>query len=441
MIKKIKQFLINKDQPLTEQIIINIIQIHESNNKLLFKKRGDYYDGDHPILLREMDDGRPNNKIVENMCSVITDNFAGYAVGLPVSYSGEDIDDILYSLQYNDVVAEDINFYKDALIYGRGVETQYIDTEGKNRFTTIDPKDIIPVYSDNLEKELLYVIRLIKVDNWEENNQLYYVDVYDRTNKITYQSQVGYNSLTKISEESHFFNQVPFCIFELDDSVTGCCDQIYSLQDALDSLTSDGVNEIDSFVNSYLVIKGATLDEEGLKEAKKKRCLLLDNDSSAEFLTRDANQTNIESTKTDIQNRIFEIAGCANFNDEAFGNASGIALRYKLLNMETRTSVWLDRFKKALQKRIELISYILKLKGDDQWVTIDIDFTRNVPQDSTEYATTVATLRGIVSDETLLQLLPFVDDPAEEAKKLEEQNERNMELYMNTGNLEDDEEQ
>lgn len=441
MIKKIKQFLINKDQPLTEQIIINIIQIHESNNKLLFKKRGDYYDGDHPILLREMDDGRPNNKIIENMCSVIVDNFAGYAVGLPVSYSGEDIDDILYSLQYNDVVAEDINFYKDALIYGRGVEVQYIDTEGKNRFTTIDPKDIIPIYSDNLEKELLYVIRLIKVDNWEENNQLYYVDVYDRTNKITYQSQVGYNSLTKIAEEPHFFNQVPFCIFELDDSVAGCCDQIYSLQDALDSLTSDGVNEIDSFVNSYLVIKGATLDEEGLKEAKKKRCLLLDNDSSAEFLTRDANQTNIESTKTDIQNRIFEIAGCANFNDEAFGNASGIALRYKLLNMETRTSVWLDRFKKALQKRIELISYILKIKGDDQWVTVDIDFTRNVPQDSTEYATTVATLRGIVSDETLLQLLPFVDDPAEEAKKLEEQNERNMELYMNTGNLEDDDEQ
>ena len=74
-------------------------------------------------------------------------------------------------------------------------------------------------------------------------------------------------------------------------------------------------------------------------------------------------------------------------------------------------------------------------------MTVDIDFTRNVPQDSTEYATTVATLRGIVSDETLLQLLPFVDDPAEEAKKLEEQNERNMELYMNTGNLEDDDEQ
>lgn len=431
MIKKIKQFLINKDQPLTEQIIINIIQIHESNNKLLFKKRGDYYDGDHPILLREMDDGRPNNKIVENMCSVITDNFAGYAVGLPVSYSGEDIDDILYSLQYNDVVAEDINFYKDALIYGRGVECQYIDTEGKNRFCTIDPKDIIPIYSDNLEKELLYVIRLIKVDNWEENNQLYYVDVYDRQNKITYQSQTGYNSLTKIAEEPHFFNQVPFCIFELDDSVTGCCDQIYSLQNALDNICSDGVNEIDAFVNCYLIVKGATLDEEGLKEAKKKRCLLLDNDSSAEFLTRDANQTNIETTKTDIQNRIFEIAGCANFNDEAFGNASGISLRYKLLNMETRTSVWLDRFKKALQKRIELISYILKIKGDDQWVTVDIDFTRNIPQDSTEYATTVATLRGIVSDETLLQLLPFVDDPAEEAKKLEAEREKSLELYMN----------
>ena len=436
--KKITQFYINKNEPLTNTMIINIIQQHISNNQVLFRSREDYYNGNHKILQRELDTGKSNERVVENLINVIVNNFSGFALGNPVTYSGDDIDEIIYNLKYNDVVAEDLNFYKSALIYGRGCEVQYIDGDGISRFTTVNPKEIIPIYSDDLEKTLIYVIRLITVPNYELNNQSYYIELYNESEKVTYTSIEGFSSITEIAREPHFYNQVPFCIFELDESLEGCCDQVFSLQDALDVVASDSVNEISEFVNSFLCIKGATATSEQLQDMKRLRCLILDPDSDAFFLTRDSNQTNIGPTKEDIENRIWEIAGCANFNDENFGTASGIALRYKLMNMNTRTSVWLDRFKQQLQKRIELISYILKLKGDEGWVEVNIDFTLNIPQDATEYASTVATLKGIVSDETLMGLLPFVEDPKSEIEKLKEQQESNMELFFNQPSREQD---
>ena len=44
-------------------------------------------------------------------------------------------------------------------------------------------------------------------------------------------------------------------------------------------------------------------------------------------------------------------------------------------------------------------------------------------------ATAVSQLNGIVSDETLLSTLPFINNPQEEAKKVQEQKERNMSMY------------
>lgn len=394
----------------------------------VFNKRDDYYSGKHVVLSRIMDVGRPNNKIVENLCNTIVDFFAGYAVGLPVTYTTDD-EMITDELRYNDVVAQDLNFYKDALIYGRGAEVHYIDEAGQARFTTVDPSSIIPVYSDDLEHELLYVIRLVSAMDWALNQETFFVELYDIATKRVYASQPGWNSLSFISEEPHHYNQVPFCIFQLDKNAASACDQIYSLQDALDSILSDSLNEVDAFVNAYLVLQGVTANAEDLADMKKNRCILLDNDSNAFFLTRDINQTSISATKKDIEERMFQIAGAVDISDEKFGTSSGIALRYKLLPTETKTSVWLDLYKKALQKRIELIAWINGLKGDSAWADVKIEFTRNIPVDATEYANTVSTLRGTVSTETLLQLLPFVSDPQEEMKRLKAEEQDSIDIF------------
>ena len=75
------------------------------------------------------------------------------------------------------------------------------------------------------------------------------------------------------------------------------------------------------------------------------------------------------------------------------------------------------------------------------WRDVKIQFTRNLPVNVEETTTIVNSLRGLVSDETLLSLLPFITDPAAELERLKEQQEANMSMYsFASGNQEEEEE-
>ena len=111
-------------------------------------------------------------------------------------------------------------------------------------------------------------------------------------------------------------------------------------------------------------------------------------------------------------------------------SSSGISIKYKLMGMENNASAIESNMRKALQKRIELISTILQLKGDSIWRDVNIIFTRNLPENTTEIADMVNSLRGLVSDYTLLGLLPFIDDVDEEMERIKEQRESEMNLYQ-----------
>jgi len=58
------------------------------------------------------------------------------------------------------------------------------------------------------------------------------------------------------------------------------------------------------------------------------------------------------------------------------------------------------------------------------WRAIDIMFRRNIPANLSEIATVVSQLKGIVSNETLLAQIPFVDDATAEQEKLNDEKEQ-----------------
>lgn len=51
-------------------------------------------------------------------------------------------------------------------------------------------------------------------------------------------------------------------------------------------------------------------------------------------------------------------------------------------------------------------------------LNLKVEFTRNVPNNTTELVDTVCKLEGKVDKETLLALLPFIDNPKEVLEKL-----------------------
>ena len=86
--------------------------------------------------------------------------------------------------------------------------------------------------------------------------------------------------------------------------------------------------------------------------------------------------------------------------------------------------------KKALQRRIELIAGVASLKlGEEVYKDIQITFTRNIPSDNTDTVNVVKALQGVVSEKTLLSMIPQVSDVEAELEALKEQKETNMEIY------------
>ena len=124
------------------------------------------------------------------------------------------------------------------------------------------------------------------------------------------------------------------------------------------------------------------------------------------------------------------MTACPDMADETFLAQSGTALAYKLVGFENVASGIVARFTKALQRRIELICNVLNLKASEAvWRDINIIFIRNLPINLTETIQLVNSLKGTVSDATLLSQLPFIKDVDAELEALQKQKEANMALY------------
>ena len=411
---------------------------------LVLQNYWNYYIGNQKIMRKQASDiGKPCNRVMTNYCYNIVQNYKGYLTGIDIAYtSDQELDMVFDVLNYNDCHTVDSQLLQDALIYGVAYEISYIDEEGKQRFKTLNPMTCFPIYDNTLNQDLKYAVRLYMDDLIEKDS--YIVEVYSDKWVRTYKSTMGFKSFNLIKEEPHDFGVVPITVFQLNENRKSIFDQVITLQDAYNELLSAEVDDFQSFADAYLVLKGMMgTDPEDLADMKRNRALLLDSDADASYLTKNISDTQIENMLNNINDAIHKIANSPDFNDEKLLAQSGIAMRYKLVGFENASSAIEAEMRKALQRRSELICAIANLKGSESvWRDIKITFTRNLPTNLTETAQVVNSLRGLVSDQTLLSLLPFITDTQAEMDRLAEEKQANYSLYSNsfpTGNESEDE--
>lgn len=438
-------FYINKDTELNTTLLQKMINRFRVNVEPKLHRYKNYYDGIQSILNKAYaDPSKPCNKTVINYCKNIVDSYTGYlATPGYISYSSDnDIEDVMDVLRYNDYQAEDADFLLNALIYGTAAELMYNDAESKTRFKLINPTQCFGVYDDSLAGDLLYFVRIYPANDWDESD-LHYVDVY--TDKLVkHYTMNGNNGYLEFKEEQpHYFSQCPANIFSLPDqkSIFDC---VMSLQDSANELLSAEIDDYSAFCDAYLTFTGVDADEEDIARAKANRVFILPEGATAQWLTKSANDAQVENILKRIHDSIYRIAQCPDFSSESFvgGVSSGIAIRYRLTGMETRAAKVVAEMKKALQRRVEIICGVASLKlGEEVYRDIDIEFKRNIPEDLTATINLINSLKGSVSDATLLSQLPFIDDVNNELEALEAQKQRNMELYSFApiGDTEEDE--
>lgn len=438
---------LNPEVELTTEMVKKIIDDFKQNEFPRLLKLEEYYNAKNEILKRIMaDETKPNNKIANPYASYITDTLTGYFMGEPISYSALDnkiVEELNLIFEYNDEADENVELARACSIYGKAFELLYVDEEGAVRFKRLDTKECIPIFDDTIENDLLYLIRFFPDKDIVENKNFTWVEIIDKEKTARYKANENGNNLVLFEEIPHYFGMCPIAIYKNNEDETGDFEKVISLIDAYDKMESDSLNDFEYFCDAYLALVGFTADSDDVKKMKENRVLLLDKDTDAKWLTKEEHDSTIENMKNRIDKDIHKFSKCPNLSDEDFAsNASGVAIKYKMVGTENLVSVKERKFKKGLQRRLELISILqgIKLSAFD-WRAIDIIFTRNLPTNDVEIANMVNTLSNIVSTETLLAQLPFIENVQDEMKRLETDKKANpfYDIRLGYKNEEDEE--
>ena len=388
----------------------------------------EYYIGKQNILKANKPAGKPNNRIVANYAKYIVNTTTGYYLGIPVAYSSQDdklSDSITHITAYNDDAFHNTQLGKDISVFGYGAELLYIDDDGEIRYGKINPMNLYIGYSNDIEKRIEYAIRWYDVFD-DDGNATRYIEYYD-DREIQYYTSTG-GGLTETGRKEHLFGQVPVNIYQNNDDCLSDYEDAIPLFDAYNVMQSESVNDFQKFADAILAVKNTIVDDKTAAQMRDKNILELMDDGEASWLVKQVNDAYVENIKNRLDKDIFMTTSTVNISDENFAqNASGVAIKYKLMAMENRISCTERYFKKALQRRLEMICNVLNFKGNNfNYTDVKITFDRNIPVNMQEDAATVQQLNGIVSKKTLLSQLPFIEDVDAELERLKEDDDYNM---------------
>ena len=418
---------------ITIEEALELINEHQFKTKGRYRKLENYFIGKHDILNRTLEDSsKPNNKVVTNLPSHAVGIRVGYFSGEPLTITSESETETLALndiLEYNDF--QDVNSDLDELssIHGTANLVLWIDEDGFVRMSPLKPSESFVIYDNSIKQEPVGAVIYRQYTN---NDQTFTEITLYNKDRIQYYKG-GLQTPVLMGEEPNFFGDIPMVEFMENKHRKGSFEDAISIVDAIENIMSSSVNEIEYFDNAYLLLKNLSATEpEDIINMKNNRTLLVDGDGDASFLTKTVSDSYIQNMLNRLTNDFHKLTGTPNLTDESFaGNASGVALSYKMFGLEKQMNKKESKWRKSIQRMIELIVNVLNMRGQNiDYRNYKITFTRALPQNVTETAQMVTSLNGIVSNETLLSLLPFIEKPLEELKRVNNEKEAMFEAYV-----------
>ena len=425
-------YTLPRDYEIDARLIRKIIDYGKSQNDK-FNNLKNYYLGHHDICKRDKDGTLKNNKVMINHAKYIVDTNVGYLLGNPVEYQASeefDIQPLLDIYKKNVITDLDVELCKDIGIYGVQYEYIYAGDDSLPKSVELDNRNVVLVKDDTVEHKELFAIMYRPVYKGEEKkDKIQYWDVKYITDKFIRDYRLEGQNLTQVSEDiSHVFKGVPVIEYKNNPEMLGDFETVISLIDAYNLLQSDRVNDKEQLVDAILCFYGVDFQAEQTQDLKEHRVISrIPVDGKVEYLVKQLNEADTDVLRQTIEADIHKISMVPNITDQNFvGNASGVAIRYKLLGFEQNIKNKERYFEKGLMKRFELYNNFLSTKSAMAIVPkeeVDVIFKRNLPSNDFEISQMINNLSGIVDKETLVGQLSFIKDAKEIVELAEKENE------------------
>lgn len=444
-------------EPPTAELIREIITKHEVLATLMRESYERYRTDEWavPIFRRELavESNKINNKLANDFFSEIVDTKTGYMFGIPVTTKLDKsmveggttgYDKLAIEMQRfrngNSLADMDSEMCKFAAIAGYDTAMAYIDEDGKERVMRVPPWEGIILTRTEITNPL-YGIRYYKM--WDDKGR---VEFRDKTHVHIYESAGTDFGVTYIKSEPHLYDYCPHWGVPNNAELLGDVDKVVSLIDAYDRTMSDMNSEIEQFRLAYMLFFGVEPDEEMMENLRRTGAIYVpptDNQETANnisFLTKQMNHQAVDSHLDRLEDNISRFARHVNFTDEQFGgNLSGVAMKYKLFGLETKSKYFERKHDAATKYMYKVIASAWAKKGIIlDWTTIENQYTRNVAISLVEEAQVMAQLKGIISNRTLFSLFSAITDVDAEEEQIQREKEESVDLDSDIGGNNDD---
>lgn len=408
------------DKEIDMDLVSSYIRKHEER-----MPRYDYleklYEGFHNVFkLPEKEGWKPDNRLAVNFPKYITDVFLGFVFGIPIKRTHEDEkvgEAIAQFDKQNDIAEHDFEMAKKVCKYGHAFEYMYQDEDAKTRVKDCTPKEVFVVYENTLRGAAYFAVRYGIMDDGHTK----YGEIIERDRIRDF---VG--SEIK-GERPNAYGKINVVEWLMNEERMSLYEEIAGMTEAINKTIGEKANDVDSFAEAYLAILGAELDEDGVMRIRDNRIInLYGTDNAKDILVQFLQKPTADDTQENLLDRlekwIHKISMVCDINSESFGNASGVALEYKLHPMRSLAGNMIQKALKSMRKRYKLFCTLSTNVSDKEaWRELEQTATLNLPKNKLEEAQTAGALEGIVSKETQLKVLSIVDNVQDEIEKMEKE--------------------
>lgn len=422
-------YTLPKDTEPTGDVLFALINSNTTNLSI-FQKLESYVD-DNPQIDRKL----PNDLLtINNFAQYITDVNVGYLLGNAVDYKSSDkttkLDPIIENYNKQSINELDTDLGEDLAMFGQAFENVFVDETSNILSAKLSVYNTIVVYDNTFKHDKMFAIYYAQQYDAKGNalKDQYSVTIW--TSSAIVEGNLNKDVFSEETNTPHFFGEVPVIHYMNNKRMKGDYEPVISLIDAYNILQSDRVIDREKLVDAILAFSGATLTEEDRQAIKDNRVVGLPEGGKAEYIIKQVNEADADVLRKTIAADIHKFSKTPDFTDDKFGNApSGVSLKYKILSLEWNAGKKEMQFAAGLKDRMRL--YVAVMTAASKASAIDLDkvttvFTRSLPTNNLETSQMIANLDGLVSTETLIGQLDFVEDASVEAKKAKEESSSSL---------------
>lgn len=446
------------------------IQKWEYSPKRIMQMKGFlYYQNEHDILTRKRtmigEDGKlevvenlPNNHIIDNQYAKLVNQKTNYLLGQPITFDCE-------NEQYLDLLKKVFNkrFMKTMKNSGKAAYNggiawlyPYYNESGEFTFRLFPAYEILPFWKDNEHTLLEFAVRMYVVIGYEGTTPtiIKKVEVYDLdgVHKFIYDKgslipdiingelpDVPHVTMIDSQGKVTGFNwsRVPLIALKCNDDEIPLLKRVKSLQDGINVMLSDFENNMQEDArNTILVLKN--YDGQNLGEFRKNLAtygavkVRYDGDTKGgvETLEITVNADNYKVIVDIFKKALIENAMGYDAKDERM---SGTPNQMNIQSMYSDIDIDANDTETEYQAAFEEILWFVNMhlantgQGDFEGQEVTVIFNRDILINESEVIDNCQKSVGILSDETIISMHPWVDDPQKEMERLEKQKQKEQE--------------